>query len=229
MLMKNRLGTWPMLLSWIFWLSLPVSQILAREDADATFPPEAIEFFEREVRPLLLEQCSSCHSAAVANTKGGLSLDTRAELLQGGDSGEAIVLGKPDESLLVEAIRRESYEMPPEKALSEKARLTLEKWVELGAPWSPERNVPDAGSDWLAQRAASHWAWQALGESTVPVVANDAWSEQPLDRFILARLNQEGVLPAEKADSTTLLRRLSFDLTGLPPSADARPIFGSCP
>jgi len=198
----------------------PVSVSAVNDDSSLTFAPEAIEFFEREVRPLLLEHCASCHSASVENVKGGLSLDSRAELLQGGESGEAIVPGKPHESLLVEAIRRESFEMPPEKPLSDKARLTLERWVEMGAPWTPQSSEPSDVANWLEQRAASHWAWQPIADPAVPALENDRWSQQPLDRFVLERLRTEGLEPAARADATTLLRRLSFDITGLPPTEE---------
>ncbi len=213
-------GNWVWMLAWALVGFFPAIVARADDSAEPQFTPEAFEFFEREVRPLLLEHCASCHSASVENVKGGLSLDSRDELLQGGESGEAIVPGKPDESLLVEAIRRESFEMPPEKPLNDKARLTLERWVEMGAPWTPQSSQPSDGANWLEQRAATHWAWQPIADPAVPALENDRWSQQPLDRFVLQRLRSEGLEPAPRADATTLLRRLSFDITGLPPTEE---------
>jgi hypothetical protein len=184
------------------------------------FSPASIEFFEREVRPLLLEHCSACHSTSVGKVKGGLSLDSHEAMIAGGESGASIVPGKPDESLLVEAIRRESFEMPPEKPLSEKDRLTIERWVAMGAPWPKTKSIAMDSADWQAQRTASHWAWQPIADVAPPNLAQDDWSMRPLDRFILAGLRAEHLTPVAKADSVALLRRLCFDLTGLPPTLE---------
>ena len=195
------------------------------DDAEQAFPAESIEFFEREVRPLLLEHCSACHSQAVGNTKGGLNLDSREAMLAGGDSGPAVVPGQVDDSLLVEAIRRESYEMPPEKPLAEKDRLILERWVEMGAPWGAPATA-DSDGDWLSARAHSHWAWQPVKPSVVPEITDDEWSNRPIDRFILDKLNQLSLEPSGRASDQVLLRRLCFDLTGLPPTHDQLARYG---
>jgi hypothetical protein len=198
----------------------PGDRLMARaDDAQQVVPAESIEFFERDVRPLLLEHCSACHSEKVGNTKGGLSLDSRQAMLAGGDSGAAVVPGNVDESLLVEAIRRESYEMPPEKPLAEKDRLTLERWIEMGAPWGVEA-AEAAQGDWLAARASSHWAWQPIVTPTVPRSENDNWSTGPIDRFVLDKLHGLQLSPAARASDGVLLRRICFDLTGLPPTAE---------
>lgn len=191
------------------------SVVLAQDDDE--FSAESIEWFEREVRPVLAARCSSCHSQAVGTSKAGLSLDDRASILAGGESGPAIVPGKPDESLLVEAIRRESFEMPPEKALAAAERLTLEEWVRRGAPWPTQVPQPSNGQNWKADRLEQHWAWAQVAPPSIPSTAYDEWSLNPIDRFIFDKLSEQQMLPASDCDSGTLLRRLSFDLTGLPP------------
>lgn len=193
---------------------LPLGQC----EAEEKFTPEAIEWFEREVRPLLSEHCSSCHSDVVGTKKGGLSLASREAMLVGGESGPSVVPGDPEASLLVEAIRRESFEMPPEKPLSKRDRETLEQWVEMGAPWS-EKLGNDTGDNWFQERLDSHWAWSKV-EDVAPPAINDDWSERSLDRFILRGLQERGLSPADDASDQVLVRRLSFDLLGVPPSSD---------
>ncbi len=171
------------------------------------------------MRPILAEHCSSCHSGSVGKLKGELSLDSRAAILAGGESGPAVVPGKPDESLLIEAVRRESFEMPPEKPLSNRELRTLERWVESGAPW-PENQAQEvaSGNDWLTQRFDSHWAWQPVTAPAIPDLPNDDWSAGPIDRFILAKLQENDLQPAAPCEPHALRRRLNFDLVGLPPS-----------
>ncbi len=204
----------------VLWLERVCSQELSTV-VDST--PQSEEFFEREVRPILLEHCSSCHSRAFGKVKGGLSLDSRDEALAGGESGAAIVPGSADESLMIEAIRRQSFEMPPEKPLPDQARAILERWVVMGAPWSQHAGGSTADANWLQQRAADHWAWRPLpvaGSDAIqpPSLEHDDWSRRPLDRFIAQRLRGQGLQPSPPADGYSLLRRLCFDLTGLPPS-----------
>ena len=186
---------------------------------EARHSDEQLEWFEREVRPILAEHCSGCHNDGNGTRKGGLSLHSYAAMLEGGDSGPAIVPRKPDESLLVEAIRRESFEMPPEAPLPERQRKILEKWVAVGAPWPREDVKVADGENWRQQRFESHWAWKAVRDVEVPVVENDAWSRNAIDKFILAKLREEGMEPAEPCSTTSLRRRLSFDLVGLPPES----------
>lgn len=181
-----------------------------------------VEFFERKVRPLLVEHCYSCHSTAAKKLQAGLHLDSRAALLLGGDSGAAIVPGEVDASLLIESVRYESYEMPPKGKLADEDVATLERWVELGAPWPEETgaHVESTRATFdLQQRAAEHWAWQPLRASPPPPVQDQAWPLTDADRFILARLEQAGLTPAPDVDRATLLRRLCFDLLGLPPTS----------
>lgn len=180
------------------------------------------EWFEREVRPLLAERCLSCHSSALEAPKASLKLDRRETAIAGGDSGAAIELGKPAESLLIMAVRGDGMNrMPPDKPLSKPEIATLERWIELGAPW-PERVAASVavGPDWLKARAQTHWAWQPMRDSQPPLVKRPTWPARPLDAYLLGKLDSLNIQPAVDATPIEIVRRLSFDLTGLPPSAD---------
>lgn len=197
---------------------------LSRDSVDARSPsaPE-LEFFEAKVRPLLVEHCYACHSTASEKLQAGLRLDSRASILQGGDSGAAVVPGDIDGSLLIESVRYESYEMPPKGKLADDDLATLERWVELGVPW-PAETAPQDGTNRksfdLQQRAAEHWAWQPLSRATPPQVQDQSWPLGAVDQFILAKLEQAGLDPAADIDRPALLRRLCFDLLGLPPTPE---------
>ncbi len=185
--------------------------------------PAQLEFFENEVRPLLATHCYECHSVKSKSLKAGLRLDSRSALLKGGDSGPAFSTDKPETSLLLEAVRYEAYEMPPKGKLPARDIAVLEKWVRLGAPW-PDEPEPVADSapppfD-LAARKASHWCWQPIRAPQLPAVNDATWPRDDLDRFILAGLEQRGFKPAPSVDRRVLLRRLNFDLIGLPPTPD---------
>ncbi len=186
-------------------------------------------FFERDVRPLLVEKCFSCHSAK--KQKGGLRLDSLESILHGGDSGPAVVPGKPAESLLVEAINYQGPEMPPAGKLDPAKIDVLTRWVSLGAPWpARDRNAAHAVGEKASERAARPvdqpglWSFRPLRRPEVPGVesGSDAspsdWSSNPIDRFILRGLTRNGLAPAPPADRGTLIRRVTFDLTGLPPT-----------
>ncbi len=183
--------------------------------------PAALEFFEKEVRPLLANRCFSCHGAQ--KQKAGLRLDSRASVLKGGETGPAVVPRKPGESLLVEAINYgENVKMPPRSRLPAKEVETLTRWVEMGLPWpaSPQTvSAPTSAFD-LAGRRTGHWAWSSIADVAPPSVKDQGWPLGPEDRFILAKLEAKGLKPAPEADRNVLIRRLSFDLTGLPPTPD---------
>ena len=184
-----------------------------------------IKFFEADVRPLLVEKCYSCHSAAKDKFRGGLALDSRQAHLDGGDTDAAIVPGKPDQSLLIKAV---SYadadlQMPPKERLSDAQVATLTKWVALGAPW-PETNTDVAAGDRrrpgvITADDRAWWAFQPVTKATPPT-AGDGWARNEIDRFIAARHTQTGLTPAPEADKAKLIRRLYFDVWGLPPSPD---------
>ncbi|MEX2185379.1 MAG: PSD1 and planctomycete cytochrome C domain-containing protein [Pirellulales bacterium] len=186
---------------------------------------EQAEFFEKQVRPILVARCHKCHSGNVDEPKGSLRLDARSTMLGGGDSGAAIVPGKPAESMMIDAINyRGDYEMPPKSKLPAAEIDVLTRWVAMGAPWPGGDKPADTGGaddekkfD-LERRKAEHWAWQPVVARTPPDVHDSAWSRSPIDRFVQARLEDSNLKPAQTADKPTLLRRLYFDLIGLPPS-----------
>jgi hypothetical protein len=185
--------------------------------------PEQLEFFERDVRPLLAENCYKCHSLSSEKLKGGLLLDSREGVMRGGKDGAVISPGQPNQSRLVEAVhyRDPHLQMPPKGRLSDKQIAILADWVKMGAPW-PEPTAPESilntpGFN-IAKRRADHWAWQPIRSSPPPAVTNAGWPANPVDNFILAKLESHQLQPAPPADRRTLLRRLYFDLIGLPPT-----------
>lgn len=182
----------------------------------------ASDFFETAIRPVLVARCQSCHGDE--KPKSGLSVTTRAALVAGGKNGPAVVPGKPEESLLIEALRHEGdLRMPPKKPLAPAEVAAFTRWVALGAPW-PEANAgrpaatTPATSPATNPRATPHWAFQPVRAVPPPAVRDPAWIVNPIDQFILSRLEAEGLKPSPPADRRTLIRRLSNDLTGLPPS-----------
>ncbi|HVX11573.1 MAG TPA: PSD1 and planctomycete cytochrome C domain-containing protein [Pirellulales bacterium] len=183
----------------------------------------AIEFFEKRVRPLLVKNCYTCHSADT-NAKGGLRVDDRRGLLAGGAGGPAIVPGDPEKSRLIQAVRYtdENLLMPPERALSDEEVADLTRWVADGAAWPAEDvatlvSEPDPAYARLRQE---HWAWQPLQAPAAPAVRDTNWPRDDLDHFILAKLEERALAPVGDAERPALLRRLTFDLTGLPPNPD---------
>ena len=211
----------PFLIWFVPWLLMFAACRHVRADNDQP-TGEQLEFFEKQVRPLVATHCYSCHSVKAEKLQAGLLMDSRAGLLRGGDSGEAIVPGDVDGSLLIEAIRYESYEMPPKAKLSDDDIETLERWVEMGAPW-PDEAAPTGEAvavfD-LQQRKADHWVWQPIQSPAIPEVVDVRWPHDELDHFVLAKLEDAKLNPAGDADRTALMRRLYFDLIGLPPTPE---------
>jgi len=175
---------------------------------------EGVDFFERKIRPVLAERCYGCHSARAEKLRGGLRLDTSEGLRKGGTSGVAVVARDPAASLLVRAIRHEEADlkMPPKGRLTPEQVADFEAWVRLGAPLP----APVAGPE----KRRDHWAFRPPVEPPLPRVRQEDWVRTPIDRFILERLEAQGLRPAPAADRRTLLRRLSFDLVGLPPAPE---------
>ena len=191
--------------------------------ADSKGDAQALDFFEKDVRPLLAEKCFACHG--VRKQKAGLRLDSRASILKGGETGPAVVPGKPAESLLVDAINYgENVQMPPRSRLPANEVKTLTRWVELGAPWPASHQAEAAPASKsafdIAERRAGHWAWKPIVAAPPPDVKDQAWPLGPEDRFLLAKLEAKGLKPAPDAERRVFLRRLSFDLTGLPPTPE---------
>src|SRR5262245_52824408 len=174
--------------------------------------------FEKDVAPVLVRRCVACHNAAEA--KGGLDLTARNPALRGGDSGPAVVPGKADDSYLIERVAEGS--MPPKKAdrLTAAEVTVLRRWVADGAKW-PERRVLSAFEFTSDRRAGfDWWSLQPLGRPAVPEVKNRAWVRDPIDAFVLAKLEARGLAPAPEADRATFARRATFDLIGLPPTPE---------
>jgi hypothetical protein len=186
---------------------------------------DSVEFFEKKVRPVLVEHCYKCHSADAEKLKGGLRLDSRDGLLRGGDNGPSLVPGNPDKSRFIEAVtyKNVDLQMPPKGKLPEAIIADLTAWVKRGAAWPSKQNSSGAASKDgidIQERKKNHWAWQPIRVSTPPAVKDTAWARTPIDAFLLARMEANGLKPAEQADRRTLLRRVSFDLTGLPPTPE---------
>ena len=190
--------------------------------ATSIYADEGIDFFEQKIRPVLVDRCYSCHSANAAakkNLKGGLLLDTRETLRMGGESGPAIIPGKPRESLLIAAIRHESLEMPPKEKLSAQVIADFEKWVQIGAPDPRDELVATTtGIDIAAARRS--WTYQTPKLPPEPTIANNKWPRSMIDRLLLANLESNHLTPAPPANKRTLIRRAAYDLLGLPPTAD---------
>ena len=190
-----------------------------------SFSPEEIEFFEQSVRPLLVDKCYECHGPDAEPLEGGLALNSRKAIIEGGGTGPAMVPGHPEESLLIDAINYgDVYEMPPDTKMDQDDIDTLTRWVEMGAPWPKEKTSkptvkPEAGFD-IKQRRSRHWCWQPIANPKVPAVSNQNWSQDAIDHFILAKLDSLNLRPAEKTSRERLIRRAYFDLLGLPPSPE---------
>ncbi len=185
------------------------------------FSASDLEFFESKIRPIFADHCYKCHGPEKTAPSGGLRFVSREVLVTGGDTGPAIEPGKPSESLMIEAINYTGlYEMPPDSQLPDSDIQLLTKWVEMGAPWPTHGNAiaNNLKKFDLGQRRSSHWCWQPVHDPPVPDVKDATWIRQPLDAFVLALLEKNGLHPAARAEKSTLIRRLYFDLIGLPPS-----------
>lgn len=180
-----------------------------------------IDFFEKKIRPVLSEHCYSCHSAE-KRQRANLLLDTKEGVLKGGDTGPAIVTGKPDESLLIKAIRYDDPElkMPPKGKLSAEIIADLEKWVAMGAPDPRSGTVKVAHKYVDVETGRKFWAFQPPKMPAIPQVKDRAWPRNDIDRILLGGLEAKGLKPARNADPATLLRRLYFVLIGLPPTPE---------
>ncbi|SVD51342.1 uncharacterized protein METZ01_LOCUS404196, partial [marine metagenome] len=188
---------------------------------------EDLAFFEKKIRPVLVNNCYECHSAKAKKLKADLYLDRKAGWVQGGENGPVIVPGKPTESLLLTAIRYKDNDlrMPPNKKLPKHVLADFEKWIAMGAP-DPrdapmevvaETSGPQAKS---LEEGRKFWAFRPLASPQLPTVTDDAWADDELDRFVLAMIEENDLKPAPPANKATLLRRAYFDLTGLPPGIE---------
>ncbi len=195
-------------------LALATSGAPAQESS-----PADAEFFASKIRPLLTARCFKCHGPD-AKAKGGLRLDTRDAALKGGDGGPALVPGHPEKSPLVAAVRRVDPDaaMPPKETLPEGEVALLVDWIKRGAPWAASDVKPARKEKPITDQDRAWWAFQPVQEPGLPPA--DAWTRTPVDRFILARLKAEGLSPAPEADRASFVRRVTFDLHGLPPTPE---------
>ncbi len=184
-------------------------------------------FFERHIRPVLVEHCYECHSEEAEKQKGGLLLDRASGWLDGGDSGKAVIPGNVKGSLLITAVHRvdEDLEMPPKYALDDQTVSLLEEWIARGAPGPAddmgETDFSQLGDQELYfEKANTHWAFQPVVKPDPPRAADAEWNQHPVDQFVFAKLAEKKIEPSPPADPRTLIRRLSYDLTGLPPTQD---------
>jgi len=192
-------------------------------DAETAPTAEQLQFFEKKIRPVLVGKCQGCHSAADEKFKGGLALDSRQGIRLGGDSGPAVILGQPSQSPLIRALKGDGFkQMPPKEPLPAEVIADFETWVRMGAP--------DPRTDGAArakktesidiEAGKKHWAFQAVKLPSIPAVRDAAWPQSDLDRFVLAKLEEKKLIPSAAADRHTLIRRVSFDLIGLPPTPE---------
>jgi hypothetical protein len=193
---------------------------VAADDVQPT--KEGLEFFEKNVRPILSDRCYECHSANKNSSKGGLILDSHDGAYKGGDEGPAVVPGNLEKSLLIKAVRYTDpeFSMPPKKTggkLPDDKIAILEEWVKMGAPMPVGGAVKLTG---LTGKAREHWAFQPVTKPTVPEVKNRAWVKTPIDAFVLAKLEAKGLQPNPAASPESFLRRVSYDLIGLPPTSE---------
>ncbi|MCA8997683.1 MAG: DUF1549 domain-containing protein, partial [Planctomycetaceae bacterium] len=201
-----------------FLISMLSLVVVAQADDD-----DGNRFFETHIRPVLIQHCYQCHSLEADAVKGGLLLDTASGLTTGGDSGPAILPGKPDESPLLEALRYETYEMPPSGKLSDEVIHRFEQWIAMGAP-DPRSDSPhtphlkEMGVN--LEKGREFWSFQPVESRVIPEVQDRSWPKTWIDHFVQAKRESSGLGVVETADRATILRRLSYDLIGLPPSPE---------
>ena len=184
-------------------------------------------FFEKQIRPVLVKHCYDCHSEEAGEREGGLLLDRESAWLKGGNTQQAVTPGEPEASLLLTAIsyEDENLQMPPDGKLPQETIDLLHRWVVMGAP-GPQQDLGESefsrlgDQDHLFELAQGHWAFQPLRPVEPPHVQQRGWDNHPIDRFVYDRLMSEGLKPSAPADPRTLIRRLSYDLTGLPPTSE---------
>ena len=188
----------------------------------AAEPPQAdIEFFEQKIRPVLVKHCYECHSAESKNVKGGLLLDTRAGVLAGGESGLIVVPNKINESALLDALRYESFEMPPSGKLPDRVIADFERWIKMGVPDPREGEVVRSEKPKIDFEAArKFWSFTSPTRHDQPAVSDANFVAKPHDAFVLAGLDEAGLKPNDRADRRTLARRLYLSLLGLPPTPE---------
>ncbi|MEX2318107.1 MAG: DUF1553 domain-containing protein [Pirellulales bacterium] len=189
------------------------------KDAAAPTSAEGGKFYDTEVRPILEAHCYSCHgSAPGGDNKSGFSLLTRSAFLKGGENGPVFAAERPDESAILQAINYAGLEMPPKGKLPKSQIDIITKWVKMGAPWSEVAPIPRTGAPRVDDAARNFWSFRKYTRPEVPAVKSGEWVQTPVDAFVLAKLEENGLTPAPPTEKSTLLRRVYYDLIGLPPS-----------
>ena len=197
----------------VHWLILST---LALQAMAADMTPDQRSFFESRIRPVLVKQCYECHSQNSKKLGGKLLLDAPSEMIAGGESGPTLIPGKPDDSLIIQALRYDGLEMPPKKRLPEPVVHDFITWVKMGAP-DPRADLPKTAAKTVTKDKAALWSYQPVTNPQPPAVKAGDWPRDRIDRFVLAKMETHGLSPAADAPAAMLVRRLYFDLTGLPP------------
>lgn len=210
-----RLGTYL-----VAWLAIVAGGDGLQADERSIQQAAGERLFEQRIRPVLVRECYECHSGQSQTLQGQLRLDSRPAMRKGGESGPAVVPGKPEDSLILEALRHESFEMPPNKQLPDSVVADFSRWIEMGAPDPRDKadavELPDA-----VRAAREHWAFQPIQKPLPPQVGAPQTARTPIDLFVLEKLDAAQLTLNSPADRRTLIRRLSIDLLGLPPSPAA--------
>ena len=202
-----------------FILTCVISIPALAQDAEPT--AEQSKFFNDKVFPLLAENCFRCHSAEGGKDKGGLTLDTRDAIVKGGETGTALVAGDAEKSLLVKAVtyKDPDLKMPPKDQLSGEQVAVLSEWVKMGAPWPKGQGSIKSKLSGLTDKARQHWAYQPVKKQVVPTeIKNAQWVKTPVDAFILKKIQDAGMTQSPNAEPEELLRRVYYDLVGIPPT-----------
>ncbi len=206
---QTRLTVWSLL---GFWGLIPTSLTAhaALSDTD--------DHFEQHIRPVLIERCIRCHGEQ--KQEGNLRLDSRDAIVKGGENGPGVVPGNSSESLLIQAIKHESLEMPPDESLPAKQIRHFESWINNGAVWSNSEATIREVAIGITEADRNWWAFRRLTRPAIPMNSNFPahWDENPIDAFVLANLEQHQLQPAPRATREILIRRLYFDLLGVPPT-----------
>lgn len=192
--------------------------------ANDVLEPEQLAFFESKIRPVLIRECYGCHSKQSGNARGGLTLDTKERMAIGGTTGPAVVPGRAEESWLFNAIAYEDLEMPPSGRLPDDVIEDFRRWIEMGAP-DPRTNSVEAVQSSITEQQileakATFWAYKPPAQPVVPTPADLTWASGEIDQFVRAQQESHQLSPAPDATSSEILRRLTFDLVGLPPTLD---------
>ncbi|MBL8817184.1 MAG: DUF1553 domain-containing protein [Planctomyces sp.] len=222
-----------------YWFALQcvgsVAAVTAKPSApipqDAGVSANGEVFFEENIRPIFVQRCQSCHSEKSGKHEGNLLIDSQAALLKGGDQGPAVVPGDVEHSLLIRAVRHTdpNLMMPPTERLNDESIALLESWIRMGAPFPETSSQPTVVNPSDPVEGKSHWAYQPLSIVAPPQPQNSAWSRSEIDRFVLAKLESRNLAPVSDASGKDLVRRLTFQLVGLPPTPEQLLKFDSLP